>query len=315
MGNSACCLIVINEPKNAPAVAKIVVNETDSFVNPEKFKIIKNLINVDLNMFKKYLNDRRTVGDTDLHTRELKILIDNGLFAAAYMYESKDTYRWRSRYWDVDYSVVLANRPVSLQRYTANADNFKYIIVNWVAIIAADIGTTQLYLDFLACHRGAMFNYLPLEDPRLTYAKVKTFLNDLLARNRITIEQTTHKLASIGAFRAARVVLEYKGDYRTWDEHARRLYAIEPFNVPPSVYTDLTKADYYGAFGFLAEMNQELYDAQVEKIDWNTIDARYSNRAVFLSDAAFERAMNMVWKDNYVNDYREQRARHRVKTV
>lgn len=281
-------------PNDVPVMATVVVDETDSFVDPKQFTIIKNLIDTNLDMFNNYLNSRKTVGDMALYTRELKILIDHSLFIAA----------------------VLMDRPVSLQRYNPDSENFASILKSWAVVLAIETENIGFYLSFCNSYSDVKIKYKSLDDPRLTYTQVKTFLDDLMMRRRLNIlSAKTHDLAGCHVYRAARFVLEQNDDYDTNGKYLRRLHAIEPLDIPFTEYVKRAGTADEDTLKFFAELNQERYDMLVDKVDWNLTSVKNSNCALFLSDDAFERAMGLVWSRELEEKYRERRAKYHSKTV
>lgn len=283
------------------------VDHTDSFIDPEQFRIIRNVISTDINMFENYLRTRKTVGDVELYTRELKILVDNEMFVAATMYVSCRKHR-------IDYAVALANRPVSLRSIVPIAENFMAIMVNWAFISAIRTGNLDHFSVFRKMHKNAhlLIRHEALEDPQLTYKQVKKVLNknsmwyivNMLSKGK------THSMAEIGAYRAARYILTQRYDYATYACHLRRLHAIEPLDIPLEWYVKLAKTGCSETCKFLAELNQTRYDELVDVIDWNSDRPGLDTCTLYLSDAAFERAMGLVWDRELVEKYRGARAVH-----
>lgn len=277
---------------------------TDSFVSREQTEIIKNLISAGSGMFENYLHTRRTIVDSALCTRELKILLDNHLFSAALLYIRSYPIR-------PAYNVIFANAPASIRALESDMDH-THIILHWYTIVAIRTNATDEHL-FNAYKKWDLydhgFKYQILDDPCITYEQVKKFLRAATARACYDVDRDISTKVINGAYRTARYILEHKNYHHLCAKHLPQLHAIEPLDIPLQTYINYARSGYCirDLFKFLGGLNQERYDMLVDKVDWNSMSPTTRICVVFLSDGAFEHAMNMVWKDELVAMYSQGR--------
>lgn len=327
-------VVPVPEPTPEIVVGQLVPDDTESFVLPEQYAVMKNIIDGDKSeVFGNYLRNRATVPDRDLQTRELKLLFDAGAFTCAERYVM---HVCTTHTESIDYNVALASRHATLTLPPSMVYQDAIVIIGYMQVFKTmkwegfhliESMHFPLFTKYRSYHSFAIYSKdqhgiefaCVLDDPAISYDSVACWLRYAFrdcygpddARGVYT---WTMDPAAVGAFlmRGAYRVAYYcvnrlLGSDRKWETSTVLCDIVSPYlgellnvrelRVPDQWYSGFLCGKRINPTGakYLAQ-NKTFAARAIECADLNETSANLDIFMRELPDDIYARAIELVWK-------------------